>query len=226
MKKAILAALIIMGMGLGSSAQILRGGFNFANISITNDGDVDEANMLPTFQVGLLGDFRILPMLYVQPGILFTGKGSKTEYGQESDATYSRATTNPYYLEIPVNLVLKSPTGPVKFFAGAGPYLGIGIAGKLENEGKILGVSYRNERDIEFSDDDPRTLDYEEGAGYGIMKRFDYGANILAGVEFSKLVLGVNYGHGFAKLQSGTASSADDKNKHRVLSFTVGIRLN
>jgi hypothetical protein len=225
MKKWLLASLIVSFLNLNTGAQILRGGVNFANISITNDGDVDEANMLPTFQVGILGDFKILPMLYLQPGLLFTGKGSKTEYGEESDLNYSRATTNPYYIEVPVNLVLKSPTGPVKFFAGAGPYIGIGVAGKLENEGKVAGISYSNERDIEFSDDDPTTLDYEEGAGYGIMKRFDYGANIMAGVEISRLVLGLNYGHGFAKLQSGSNSEADDRNKHRVLSVTVGIRL-
>jgi hypothetical protein len=207
-------------------AQILRAGVNFANISINNDGDIDDANTLTSFQVGLIGDWKLLPMLRLQPGVIFTGKGSKTEFGEPTDATYSRATTNPYYIELPLNLVFKTPTGPVKFFVGAGPYLGIGIAGKLENEGKVLGVSYNNERDIEWSDDDPTTLDYEEGAGFGIMKRFDYGANITAGIELTKIVFGINYGHGLAKLQSGANSSDDDDNKHRVLSFTIGIKLN
>jgi hypothetical protein len=35
----------------------------------------------------------------------------------------------------------------------------------------------------------------------------------------------VNYGLGLAKLQSGGNSSEDDRNKHRVLSFTVGFKL-
>jgi hypothetical protein len=68
-------------------------------------------------------------------------------------------------------------------------------------------------------------LNYEEGAGFGIMKRFDYGLNGIVGIEFTKAVLSVNYGYGLAKLQSGSNSSADDENKHRVVSFILGIKL-
>ena len=75
------------------------------------------------------------------------------------------------------------------------------------------------------SNDDPTTLSAEEGAGLGIMKRFDYGINGLAGIEFAKAVLSVNYGFGLAKLQSGSSSSSDNNNKHRVLSFTLGVKL-
>ena len=86
-------------------------------------------------------------------------------------------------------------------------------------------TSFSSEKAIEFSSDDPSTFDYEEGAGYGIIKRFDYGLNGIAGIETKNIVLSINYGLGLAKLQSGSNSSADDKNKHRVLSFTVGIKL-
>jgi hypothetical protein len=207
-----------------SKAQILKGGINLAIVSITNDGDIDENKMLTSFQVGFSGNIKIVPFLYFQPGILFTGKGSKTESGQTTDATYFRATSNPYYIEIPANFVLKTP-GPIKFFAGAGPYIAIGVAGKNKTEGKFLGTAFSSEKGIEWSNDDPSTLDYEEGAGYGIMKRFDYGLNGTAGIETANIILSANYGYGLAKLQSGTNSSADDKNKHRVLSFTVGIKL-
>ena len=57
------------------------------------------------------------------------------------------------------------------------------------------------------------------------MKRFDYGLNGTAGIETKSIVLGLNYGLGLAKLQSGSNSSADDRNKHRVLSLTLGIKL-
>ena len=204
---------------------ILKGGVNFANVSINDDGDIDDAKSLTSFQVGLIGDIHIAPFLSFQPGILFTGKGTKTESGSTSDATYYRATTNPYYIEIPANLVFKTPTGPVKFFAGAGPYLAIGVAGKNTSDGKIFGTSFHSENKIEWSNDDPSTLDYEEGAGFGIMKRFDYGLNGLAGIEFTKAVLSVNYGLGLAKLQSGTNSSDDNDNKHRVVSITLGVKL-
>lgn len=225
MKTRLLAISMLIFFGLSAHSQILRAGINIANITITNDGDIDDANTLTSFQVGIIGDIKVLPMLFFQPGLVFTGKGTKTEDGNESDLTFYRATTNPYYIEIPANFVFKTPTGPVKFFAGAGPYLAIGVAGKNEVDGKFLGTSFHSENDIEWSDDDPSTLDYEEGAGFGIMKRFDYGFNATAGIQATKLVLALNYGFGMAKLQSGSNSSADDKNKHRVLSVTLGIRL-
>src|SRR5436190_22106650 len=205
------------------SGAVLRGGVNIANVTTTNDGSIDKANSLTSFQVGIIGDIHLVSILYFQSGMVFTGKGSKTQSGNTSDATYYRATSNLYYIEIPANLVLKSP-GPVKLFAGAGPYLAIGVAGKNKVDGKFLGASFSSEKNIEWSNDDPSTFDYEEGAGYGIMKRFDYGLNGTSGIEMKKAVLSVNYGLGLAKLQSGSNSSADDKNKHRVLSFTVGVK--
>ncbi len=78
---------------------------------------------------------------------------------------------------------------------------------------------------ITFSDDDPTTLSDEEGAGFGIIKRFDYGLNGTAGIEGKSIVLGINYGLGLAKIQSGGNSSQDNNNKHRVLSFTLGFKL-
>ena len=62
-------------------------------------------------------------------------------------------------------------------------------------------------------------------SGFGIMKKFDYGLNGIAGVETKNMVWSAGYGYGLAKLQSGTASTADDKNKHRVISFTIGLKL-
>ena len=225
MKTKLIASLFLLFIAFSSNSQILRAGVNFANISITNDGDIDEAKMLTSFQVGLVGDIKVLPALYFQPGILFTGKGSKTEEGDANSATYYRATSNPYYIEVPVNLVFKTPTGPVKFFVGGGPYLAVGVAGKNKVDGKFLNTSFHSEEDIEWSNDDPGTLDYEEGAGYGIMKRFDYGLNATAGIQAAKIILGINYGYGLAKLQSGSNSSSDDRNKHRVVSLTIGIKL-
>jgi hypothetical protein len=224
MKTKLFTAFLLLFSCLSVHSQILRAGLNLANVTITNDGTIEKAQTLTSFQLGFSGDIKMAPFLFFQPGILFTGKGSKTESGNVNDPNYYRASTNPYYIEIPANFVFKSP-GPIKFFAGAGPYLAMGVAGKNKVDGKFLGTSFHNEKNIEWSNDDPSTLDYEEGAGYGIMKRFDYGLNATAGIETKSSVLSVNYGFGLAKLQSGSNSSADDKNKHRVLSFIVGIKL-
>ena len=217
--------LILLNTNAQRSSIILRGGLNLANVSISESGRVDDAKTLTSFQAGFIGDFSLGQFVSLQPGLLVSGKGSKTQSGETSDANYFKATTNPIYLEVPLNLVFKfGAHGGPNFFAGAGPYLAIGIAGKNKTEGRFLGTSFSNESDIVWSDDDPTTLNYEEGAGFGIMKRFDYGLNGTAGIDLKKAVISVNYGLGLAKLQSGI-DNEDENNKHRVLSFTIGFKL-
>src|SRR6266487_841947 len=229
MKTKFFAIVLFLATTLSSQAQksnaILRGGVNLANVSITDNGRVDDAKMLASFQVGLIGNIHVANILYFQPGLLYTGKGTKSQSGTEGSANWYKATTNPYYIEMPLNLILKSPTGPVKFFGGAGPYIAMGVAGKNKSEGAFLGAAFKSEKNIEWSNDDPTTLNNEEGAGFGIMKRFDYGLNGTVGLEGRSVVLSANYGLGLAKLQSGSNSSEDNNNKHRVLSFTLGFKL-
>jgi hypothetical protein len=230
-QKLVMFSLVLsLSLTLGvvnaqKSFAILKGGVNLANVSVNNDGDIDDAKTLTSFQAGIVGDLYVAPFLSIQPGLLFTGKGTKTQSGNEGDANWYRATSNPYYLEVPVNAVFKIPAGDFKVFAGAGPYLGIGIAGKNKVRGAILGTTFSSEEKIEFSDDDPSTLNEEEGTGFGIMRRFDYGLNGLVGIETKSIVISANYGLGLAKLQSGTDSDDDNNNKHRVWSFTLGFKL-
>jgi hypothetical protein len=222
---AVMLSFFVSSVYAQKSTAIIRGGVNFANVSNNDDGDVDKAKTLTSFNVGIIGDLNITSFFAIQPGLLFTGKGIKTQSGNEGDANWYRATSNPYYLEVPLNFVFKTPTGPIKFFAGAGPYLGIGIAGKNKVKGAILGTEFTSEEKIDFSNDDPSTLNEEEGAGFGIMKRFDYGLNGLAGIETKNIVISANYGLGLAKLQSGSNSGEDNNNKHRVFSLNLGFKL-
>jgi hypothetical protein len=209
-----------------NSSVFAKAGFNLANVSIADNGDIDDAKSLPSFHVGLQGDLMVIKnILSIQPGIFFTGKGSKTQVGNVGDANYYRATSNPMYIEVPVNVVVKAPLGgDAKFFVGAGPYVAMGIAGRNKVEGSVFGVAFDSNEKIDFSNDDPTTSG-EEGAGFGIMRRFDYGLNGTIGFEGKSALFSVNYGLGLAKLQSGADNDANERNKHRVLSFTVGFRL-
>jgi hypothetical protein len=227
--RLFVVALLVATISLSANAQskaILRAGVNFANVSVTNDGRVDDANMLTSFQAGILGDVRLASILHLQPGILFTGKGSKIEIGKPSENLYVKQTSNPFYIEVPVNLVAKLPfNSESHFFFAAGPYGAVGIAGKAKTDMTVLGYTTHTEKNIVFSNDDPSTFSQEEGTGLGVLKRFDYGVNGAVGVEGRFAVISVNYGLGLAKLQSGSSSSGDNDNKHRVLSFTLGFKL-
>ena len=220
------AATVVLISNVNAQNAQLKAGVNLANVSITDDGNVDDANMLTSFHVGILGDVKLVSILHLQPGIFFTGKGSKLEIGRPTENFYAKQTSNPFYIEVPVNLVIKLPFNDEShFFFGAGPYGAIGIAGKAKTDRKVLNFTSHTENNIEFSNDDPSTFGEEEGTGLGVIKRFDYGLNGVAGVEGKNLVLSAGYGLGLAKLQSGSNSSADNNNKHRVLSFSVGFKL-
>ena len=232
-KKVLTIGALIMLCGAVSYAQktapkpsvMLKGGLNLSNITINKDGDLDDGKGIASFQAGLQADLPIGSFFSLQPGVFFTGKGAKLESGNTSGNTWYRATTRPYYIEVPVNAVIKLPLGDQSsFFFGAGPYVAMGIGGKNKVQGKILGAEFTRTESIKFSDDDPFT-GTEEGAGYNIMRRFDYGLNGTVGVEAAHAVFSVNYGLGLAKIQSGTSSSDDELNKYRVLSFTVGFKL-
>lgn len=230
MKMKLLCLAILTAAVSSVSAQqssvFVKAGFNMANVSITDNGEVDEARMLPSFHVGLQGDIPVIKnILSIQPGLLFTGKGSKLQNGEPGQNGYYRSVVNPYYLEVPVNIVLKAPIGDgSKFFVGAGPYAAMGVGGKRKLEWQAIGITYNRTDKIDFSNDDPTTAG-EEGQGYGILRRFDYGLNGTIGFEGERAMFSVNYGLGLAKLQSGADNTADENNKHRVLSFTIGFRL-
>src|SRR6476469_1229704 len=201
--KLIAAALFLTAAAQAQNARI-QAGVNLANVTVTNDGSINKANMLTSFQFGVAGDAHIARVLYLQPGILFTGKGSKVEIGRPGDNLYIKQTSNPFYIEVPVNFVVKLPfNSESHFFFGAGPYGAIGIAGKAKTEKNVLGFVTNYENKIEFSNDDPSTFEEEEGTGIGVLKRFDYGVNGVVGVEGAKLTLSAGYGLGLAKLQSG-----------------------
>lgn len=221
-----LAAFISLVSTAQKGGMYLKGGVSFANVTKTSQGEVNDANMLVSFHVGFTGDLAIAPVFSIQPSLLLSGKGSKLESGDPQGTTYYKATTNPLYIELPVNAVFKLPLPDQQssFFFGAGPYIAVAVGGKRKIEGKFLGASFSSKENIEFSNDDPTTFDYEEGAGLGIMRRFDYGLNGTAGFQLDRMLISVNYGYGLAKLQSGT-NNDDDYNKHRVLSISAGFKL-
>lgn len=228
--KSLICILLSFLVAFTATAQkgsvYLKGGLNIANISTTDDGEINDANALASFHVGFMGDLPVGKFFAIQPGLLLTGKGAKVQSGTPDDPTYYKATTNPIYVELPVNAVIKFPlAGGSSLYAGAGGYVAMGVAGKRKIEGKFLGTSFSSKESIEFSNDDPTTFDEEEGAGLGVMKRFDYGLNFTGGFQLDKVLLSVNYGLGLAKLQSGADSEDNNRNKHRVLSLSIGFKL-
>ena len=226
-RNAFVCLLTLAGIsGSCQSVFRLQGGVNFANVSVTGSGRLNDARRLTSWQAGVLADLHLGSIIYFQTGLLYTGKGSKLQSGDGNSLNYYKAASNPRYLELPLTILIKTPLGGQNnFFVGAGPYTAIGVSGKNRVEGRVNAIYFTSEKNIQFSNDDPTILSYQESAGFNSIRRFDYGLNGTVGIEGKSLVLGVNYGMGLSKLQSGGNSNQDNNNKHRVLSIFLGIHL-
>lgn len=228
MKKVFLTLSLITAITVSTRAQIyVQGGLNLANISKNNEGQTEKNNILPTFNVGILGRLPVVDMFSVESGVLLTGRGSKAETYFNGGNDYVKTKFNPLYLEVPLNAVVKIPLGADKtsVFFNAGPYAAIGIGGKSRRESKIGPLMSTSESNIKFNNDDPFTSEQDDAA-YDKLKRFDFGLNFGGGFQFQHFIIKANYGLGLAKINSTeNNNTANEKNKYRTLSFSVGIPL-
>lgn len=227
MKKIILALSIIAGVQTVNAQKFyVQGGLNLANITKTNDGQTEKNNILPSFNVGIMGRFGLSSTFDLESGILFTGQGSKAETYFNNGNDYVKSRFNPYYIQVPLNAVVKIPLQKgTNIFFNAGPYAAIGIAGKSKQEAKLGPFTTSSTNNIKFSNDDPFTSQQDDAA-YDKLKRFDFGLNFGGGFDFGPVIVKVNYGLGLAKINSTQSNNnANDKNKYRTLSFSLGIPL-
>ncbi len=228
--KKVLVVMIAVAAGLTAGAQTfyVQGGANFANITKDKNGNTSDKNTLVTFNAGGMVRFGLSKVFDLETGLLFTGRGAKadTYFGSTEDDNYIKTKFNPYYIELPVNAVVKFPIetdGKTNIFVSAGPYIAVGVAGKSKVESRFLGITSSSSSDIKFNDDDPTTSEQEDAA-YNRIKRFDYGANFGAGVELGSVIIKANYGLGLAKINSTQTNNSDnDKNKYRTFSVSLGI---
>lgn len=226
-KAAASVAFIFMTFIVKAQLVYLQGGLNFANITKTNDGHTEKNNMLTTFNAGIMGRFGLSKEIDLESGLLFTGRGSRAETYFNNGNDYVKSTFNPFYIEVPLNLVFDIPVDKsTGVFFHAGPYIAIGVAGKSKSESKLGPLTSSSSKGIKFSNDDPFTSQQDDAA-YDKLKRFDFGVNAGGGISFARMVLKLNYGLGLAKINSTESNnSANDKNKYRTLSLSVGIPIN
>ena len=213
---------------LAKSQMYVQGGVNLANITQTKSGETQDNNMLTTFNAGILGRFNLSKPVDLESGLLLQGRGAKanTYFSSSTDDNYVKTKFNPLYLEVPLNLIVRLPIQKdMNVFLNAGPYAAMGIAGKSKTESKILGATSTSSENIKFSNDNPFTSQQDDAA-YNKIKRFDFGLNFGGGLDLGKVLLKLNYGLGLTKINSTQSNNgADNKNKYRTLSISLGIPL-
>lgn len=232
MKKILLIVALLPIITLANAQNIrfgVKGGLNLSTISTQSDGNIDDKNLLPSFNAGVFVDLPMIgDFLSLQPGLFFTGKGSKVVYGSED--TNLTVKSNPYYIEGQANILAKIPFRSFKLYAGVGPYLAYGVAGNVKVSQTINGESEELEsKAIKFTNDEQ--LISEIAGAYLVMKPLDFGFNLTAGLEFNNFLVSANYGHGLSTIRPGVKNEEnitelykDNKDKNRVFSVSIGIK--
>ncbi len=210
----LLTVLLISLFSLQTYAQTfgIRGGLNLATmIDKDDDGTYsDEFKMNPGFHAGVTAEFPFSEILSLETGLFFDTKGFKMDVTEMGIDVSTKASLN--YLDVPVTIKASTEVSTgVKIYGLVGPYIGVGLSGKVKGES--------SEEDFDVSVDE----DVEWGSGEDDdLKRLDYGLTAGAGVEIKGFLVGVSYDYGLANVSAytdyGTIAS------HRILKFSIGYK--
>lgn len=143
-----------------------------------------------TYQVS---DFFLIETLF------FSQKGAKYSSGYEGTVVDADADVkiNQLYLELPINVQFRfNLADNTNLVIATGPYLACGVGGKTKFDGgaSIGGIAVNGGDKVDTFGSDG--LDYN---------RFDAGWNIGLGVEFGKILVGLDTQLGFCKVMDGNA---------------------
>lgn len=191
----------------------IRAGVNFQKIYGDNySGNKVDEDFLTGFNAGITADLLVTPTFYLQPGLLYTVKGTKSK-GNNAEITQTRS-----YIELPVNLLFKPELGSGRLLLGAGPYIAYGVSGKYKSKTGSTAI----ELDAKFKNT-ITAADYLNGNFY-FVKPLDYGANVLAGYELSNgLSIQLNGQLGLARINPKIEAVNVDKSNLKNLGFGVSL---
>ena len=171
---------------LSAQAQIrygVKAGFNASSMNSLDemfntlsgfeleDASIDFSSKFKAgFHLGLIFQYNFENKLFIQPELLFSNQGSKLEaklaYGGITEKDSESTTVN--YLQLPIYVGYKFNAGQnLDIIAGVGPYLAYGIYAS------------------DFLGTDEDTFD--------ILKRFDAGLSVMAGIEYDKLQMTLGF---------------------------------
>lgn len=185
----------------------IRGGVNFSNMHFKSNNTDRDGKLLTGFNAGVTADINLADEFYIQPGLLYTVKGTKGEVDLPFVGTIT-STRTLGYVELPVNFLYKPDLGTGRLLLGAGPYFAYGVTGK----DKYRDVSSNSEisRDINWGKDED-------------LKPFDAGAGLLFGYEFANgLSAQLNAQLGLANIAPD--NNMDAKIKNTLFGISLGYK--
>jgi hypothetical protein len=151
---------------------------------------------LSGFQTGVVAEVNLSDKLFLRPSLFVSGKGTTLDRLSWFD-TSSRGIWL-QYVEVPITLVYQVRLSrKVTGFAGGGLYAAQAFSGTEKGEEKTSTGEYGIYNEVEFGahNDGPFIQMLPT-----IIKPFDYGLTVLAGVELKSVQLLLTYSHGLQTL--------------------------
>ena len=199
MKKFLLTAVLGM-VALAGFSQVrwdVKAGMSMTNMNGDMDGD-----MKVGYTVGVGMDYAFSEEWALQSGLNFTGKGAKD--------TGVKVKMN--YIELPILAAYKFAIGEnMKFVVNAGPYLAVGLGGKMSADGEDGG--------------DVKLFSKEDGAEEALMNRFDLGIQYGIGLEVGEhYLVNLTGQNGFINTLNDKVFGDDVSSKNLAFMISVGYR--
>lgn len=217
MKKVLLmACMALLGIGSMSAQSDTFKGLQWeANVGM-NNSDWGGLGAKIGFHIGAKAEMTLPSIadgVYANAGAFLTLKGCKQDYGDLAEAT-----SNAYYLEIPIHIGYKYIINEkIAVYGDVGPYIAFGLFGKS----KATAIN-------DWTDGSTTT---EKTNTFGDhAKRFDLGAGLKVGVEFmKKYTFSIGYDWGFIDCYKDMHKDEDvidltPSMKHKNLTISLGYR--
>ena len=163
MKKLLIAAVLLAGVSLTNAQDMKFGAKAGLNISSLT-GDVSDIKSKIGFQVGAFGEFKVSDKFAIQPELLFTSLGAKSDSSPAETLSLG-------YIAIPV---MAKYFVSEKFSLELGPQLGFLISAKSKFDGNSQDV-----KDGFNSTDFGMNL----GAGYDVAENINLGLRYTFGLS-------------------------------------------
>ena len=180
MKKVLLTVAAVMAFGLMNAQEVKYGakaGLNMSNFG----GDAENTDMKIGFQIGGFAEIKISDKFAVQPELLFSTQGAKSEYS-ESEPGYSyseESTVKLNYLNIPI---MAKYYATEKFYVEAGPQIGFLMSAKedFDYSETFMGTTDSGSTSEDIKDG-LNSTDFGLGLGLG----YNITENVGAGLRYT-----------------------------------------
>lgn len=180
----------------------VKGGVNFSNMYTE---DVNDNNVLTSFNAGIYATLPITSFIAIQPEVLYSRKGSELTYDNAFATGTAQFKLN--YIEVPI-LVKANLTKNLNIHAG--PYFAYLVDAQIKNE----------------SD----TFNFEDNLDNDDFNKFDAGISAGIGLDFESIGIGARYNYGLTTVgkerTTGGATYTVPDGKNSNVSLYMTLKLN